>query len=105
MLEEVRIDELRVIVISLSEHRVPDKRVLDVPLLIILIVDVSETETSVIAVCPFEVVHKGPGEVALKVDTIDSYCIDHVLDVVTVHVNAEVIMQGLSNGDVTFMRD
>jgi hypothetical protein len=56
-LQVVRIGKLRIEVVSLGEHRVPNERVLYVSLLVVLVVNVGKTESGVIPVSPFKIVN------------------------------------------------
>jgi hypothetical protein len=84
-----------------GELGVPNKGILDITLLVVLVVDVGHTEASAVSVGPLEVVQKGPAEVGAQVHSIESHCIDHVLDVTLVEVNSELIVDSV--GDLHFV--
>lgn len=73
---------------------------LGISLLVVLIVDKGDAETSLVALGPLEVVHEGPRHVALDVDTVLLVGIGHGLDVAVEVFDTEVVLEDLLEGHV-----
>ena len=68
---------------------------LGVPLLVVLVVDISDAEAGLVALGPLKVVHEGPGEVALDVDAVLGAGLRHGIHIIVEVLDAEVVLDNL----------
>jgi len=77
--------------------RVPVGRVFDVSLLLVFVVHIDHSKPDAVAISPLEVVHDRPSKVAFHIYSILFNGQLHILDVISVVLKSEVIMDSLIN--------
>jgi len=88
---------------SLDDGGIEISRILKISGIIVIVVNVSKTESNAITISPFEVIHSGPDEVSGHVNLISDLSFNHIANIVLQIVDSESILNSKFSGDDAFI--
>jgi len=88
---------------GLDDGGIEISRILEVSGVVVIVVNVSKTESNAITISPFEVIHSGPDEVSSHVNLISDLSFNHIGNVVLQIVDSEGILNSKFSGDNAFI--
>ena len=68
---------------------------------VVIVVNVSKTESDAITISPFEVIHSGPDEVSSHVDLISDLSLNHIGNIVLQIVDSESVLNPVNTENST----